>query len=573
MSKRSPAAETPGPDEAVRAELEPIFPDELNGSPIHSREKLLETTLQNQEAQREELAVRVRTAHGRTDGNIDDDPAGIARKQLAAASEQRHKDQDQALAQINAQQQRLLRSTEARTDNDISDDAAGLARKALADASQKRREEEAQALAEANAATARQRNTTGTRTDDDINDEAAGRARKQLAEASRRRREDEIEELARRNAYLIDIRSNAGPRTDSSLDDEAAGRARKELAEASRKRREVEAERIQQANNALQNRLNTIKSKTDDGDGGGLYESTGVGLLQRDTDVPRASFLRFAVEQENKEIAKQLREQRLQLRQIRIEQERQWLDEGRAASADRQKRQKRLRKLQKEVHKNNRSLVRDLRDDLARREQEKEAKTTTFREAARIRVLEASALDARLDAAEEEQDARERKEGTRVRLAVAAAFTRTRAEILAEKRQLVEEVQAARVLPLSARATHFTPERGQTKRDEAKIWAQQRDANEAEYLANAHANRAKAEAQRRFTQKSMMALLKQRKKNVKHERANDHAVKDEKARILAANRREVAAIYSKRFASKEQVASMWSSAGGLIAPPRDVATV
>ena len=532
------------------------------------RQELLEAEKQRQEQEAADLAQRTRKAGARTDDSIDDDPAGIARRKLAESSRERRGEEAQAAARRNAEEGRRLHNTAARTDDDINDEAAGRARKSLAKASQKRREEEAAQLARANAKVAQRRNNTNARTDDNIDDEEAGRARKALAEASKLRREAEAKELARQNSnFLQMIRHQSGTRTDSNIIDEPAGRARKQLAESSRRRREEETERIARANEQLKLRLDAIKSKTDDGDGGGEFESTALTLLERDTDVWRASFLRFEVEQQNKSIASHLREEQVLLRQQKADQERLWLAEGQALSRERRQRQKRLRKIQNEVRKHNRASVRSVRNAEAKGLEAAEARDREYREVARMRVLEANELDSRLDAAEEAQDAREREEGTRLRLSLAAALTRTRSEILAEKREVVNETQAARTGPASARAACFSPRRGQEKRDESKQWAQQRAENEDEYLHQATANRLKAERQRALTRKSMMQLMKFRKKEAVKERANDYLVKDEKARILTSNRKEVAAVYARRFASKDQVSRMWSSVGGgLIAP-------
>ena len=88
--------------------------------------------------------------------------------------------------------------------------------------------------------------------------------------------------------------------------------------------------------------------------------------------------------------------------------------------------------------------------------------------------------------------------------------------------------------------------------------------NEEDYLGEARANRAKAERQKIMTRNSLMALLKARRKHAVKERANDTLVKEERMRILTSNRKEVAVVYKRRFASREQVTKMWDASGGLI---------
>ena len=78
------------------------------------------------------------------------------------------------------------------------------------------------------------------------------------------------------------------------------------------------------------------------------------------------------------------------------------------------------------------------------------------------------------------------------------------------------------------------------------------------HLYNAcRANRSTAEATRKAARKSILRLLKQKQKAGKMERANDIVVQEAKRRVLSAKRKEVAAVYSARFASKGEVARMW----------------
>ena len=71
----------------------------------------------------------------------------------------------------------LLASTGARTDHDVSDDAAGIARARVASASKARKAAEAADLGRSNAALKAKLRATGAVVDDDISDDQAGQAR------------------------------------------------------------------------------------------------------------------------------------------------------------------------------------------------------------------------------------------------------------------------------------------------------------------------------------------------------------------------------------------------------------
>ena len=109
-----------------------------------------------------------------------------------------------------------------RTDSNIDDEAAGRARHELAAASKTRRAEESRAQAARNAAQQQKNKAAGPRTDDNIEDEEAGRMRLELAAASKTRKTDEARALAAKNAAqrqrLQKIKA-AGARTDDNLDD------------------------------------------------------------------------------------------------------------------------------------------------------------------------------------------------------------------------------------------------------------------------------------------------------------------------------------------------------------------
>ena len=133
-----------------------------------------------------------------------------------------------------------------RTDDDIDDEPAGIARKAYAKASEEARQREAAEQDARNAVMRGKIKNVEQRTDDDIMDEAAGRARLELAAASKARKASEAKELARRNAEMKQRLEKVAVATDDDIMDEEAGRMRLELAAASKARREEEAKQMRQ---------------------------------------------------------------------------------------------------------------------------------------------------------------------------------------------------------------------------------------------------------------------------------------------------------------------------------------
>jgi len=86
----------------------------------------------------------------RFDTNIEDDPAGIARVQMAKESKARQAKKAKALAEHAASRKKAISNTKAAGDDDIMDEEAGRMRIQLAEESRQRKEEEATALKASN---------------------------------------------------------------------------------------------------------------------------------------------------------------------------------------------------------------------------------------------------------------------------------------------------------------------------------------------------------------------------------------------------------------------------------------
>lgn len=200
-------------------------------------------------------------------------------------------------------------------------------------------------------------------------------------------------------------------------------------------------------------------------------------------------------------------------------------------------------------------------------------------------------LDARLDAQEGKTDEAERREGARARAEAAQAVGHVRSQQLERRRQMAKEIRtlamekataemyaAGLVAAATAAASTEQPpssplqlkdgtaaigaavsgslvamarQRGDQQRDEAKQLTLERSKRELGYIERAKANRERALATRERARAAVAEALATRKRGANKERSNDHLVDDEKARILAANKKEVSTIYRARFASRE----------------------
>ena len=131
----------------------------------------------------------------------------------------------------------------------------------------------------------------------------------------------------------------------------------------------------------------------------------------RESQLPVGAYAKFTAHYDNAVAAKALRERKAELKAQRIREEekrRQKVKEiVRAEASQNQK----IKEKQDAIKLRNINNKREQREVEAKWEEERVARDRAFAEAGRVRVLEAKALDARLDKQEEEVDAQERKEG------------------------------------------------------------------------------------------------------------------------------------------------------------------
>lgn len=276
--------------------------------------------------------------------------------------------------------------------------------------------------------------------------------------------------------------------------------------------------------------------------------------LDRDTPLPQTAYLRFRVTEDNRQMADLGRAEHEALLLLKEEQASAWVEHGKERVQERVMRQKRCRKLQKSLMKQRGRTVRQVREAEDAHEKLLAARRAEFHAEMRKRVLEASALDAKLDASEEKVAASQREEGTRERAEVTAACSEARAQQLAKRRGMAERnyLMAKEIREqIPHLLASFARQRGQEKREEATKWSVDRTKREETYLDKAKANRERALATRERAKSAMAEVVATRKKAAAKERDNDHLVTDEKMRILEANKKEVSNIYKARFASRE----------------------
>ncbi len=184
-------------------------------------------------------------------------------------------------------------------------------------------------------------------------------------------------------------------------------------------------------------------------------------------------------------------------------------------------------------------------------ELERNERQRKYEEAARVRVLEAKALDAKLDAAEEAVDAQEREEGTKMRLEVLEAARKNRAAETDQRRQMAVQVRWSLY-----HAEEKKREEGETKRRavaeaEARDRAlarETRQQKDAAFRAAAARKKPEVKAVRTRMQREKATLLAQRKEVAKKERANDHLVAERKEQVLQAKRLVRDQVAASRFA-------------------------
>lgn len=272
------------------------------------------------------------------------------------------------------------------------------------------------------------------------------------------------------------------------------------------------------------------------------------------SNILKATYLKFEMNELRRQDADAARTAREQLSKLRLEQDVHWEETGSALVRERYLRQKRLRKVRKALIKEKQQEVKVGKAEAAQGEERRRTADAHYHEIARLRVTEASQLDARLDALEEAKDERERQQGAKTRGQLASDHERVRRNLLHEKRASVFACVRERAGLVTARSACESIARHAADEVREGLGQQHRlrEQREQTYLAHARAAKTEAEATQRRMRAALHKLLQKRRKLAKRERENNYLVAQERARILESNRREVAAVYSARFASREE---------------------
>jgi hypothetical protein len=209
------------------------------------------------------VSARLKASTAVVDNDIMDEAAGQARIAAAAASEERRKNEQTFMQKRNKDMRDRVRraGSIARSDDNIDDEAAGIARIAMREASLARRAAERKELARANAAQRAVLAATQAVTDFSIDDDEAGRYRAVKADEARVRREREAEQLKQHalstRARILAVKAV----TDVDLTDEATHRWRLELATASAAQQLENRERLAQKNAQMRRALASARPR------------------------------------------------------------------------------------------------------------------------------------------------------------------------------------------------------------------------------------------------------------------------------------------------------------------------
>lgn len=506
---------------------------------------------------------RPKNVASRTDSRIEDDEAGAARVRMAAESEERKHAEEEERRQQNSAFSKKLAEGPSRTDSNIDDDPAGIARKEFAAASEARLATERAERRRHKQEMERRIRKTPPRTDNMMDTEAAAIARKVLADKSRAQKAAADAERRRKNAELRNIIEMTPPRTDDCIDDEAAGARRHELAQASARQRDRDREQRIFWNEHLKER---VREATDE-DGCDEQKQAFQALvakqeLEKGSDVSAATWVTFQRYMQNMFVANESRDARQKRDHRRQDLRNQWLIYGNHLSTRRAEQQMINREVQEEMHQYNRDDSERVRQEEAMRQQVRDAEHRAYMDAARERVRIARSLDDKLDAQEEAQDALERMEGSQMRFEIAEDLKTVREGGLALRRQqaaeLKEQTRQA-VLESTEQRNRNHAARASEKRAEAKRWNLQRNQHEDEYLRNARAAKADAEATRKKIKQSAKALVKRRQQNA--QRIRDEVDLDFETALQNIRDRKafVGAAYSSKFVDDDSAEQYRSS--------------
>ena len=365
--------------------------------------------------------------------------------------------------------------------------------------------------------------------------------------------------FSRGSAHRI---KTVAPRTDNEMDTEAAAYARTELALQSKERRKQEAAELVKWNAHMKQKVAAAQDADGwDEEADALCNIIAARELQPPSDVSTQKYIMYKNYLEKNEMGNETREQRKANEQRRKELKEAFMHRGQERI---ERRASQTRAMKKNLANRERSIAergRALKAQEAEWEERKNKDKRRHEAKMKKLVTEARGLDSRLDASEEAQDAAERHEANMMRLQISEALKMSRDERTSARRLMatsVRESSRQAVQEAGARTQREAMTRAKEHREEQAMRRFLKEQSEAEYLAEARANRDKAFASRATAKSSVSSM--QRQKNADADRIRSWADTEWNFEDTAVNiinrKRQVAEQYSTRYVSSD-MASEW----------------
>ena len=499
----------------------------------------------------------------RTDDNIDDDPAGIARIEMAAASKARRELEAADIRRKNAELKARLANIKAKTDDEMDTEDAAIARAEFAAKSKARIRAQIAQQRQHELEMQQRIQAVGPRTDVVMDNEVAAVARAELAAQSKAKRDTAEAERRLKNTETKQRLQSTESRTDAQLDTEAAALARVDLAEESKLRyKEEKAERLRW-NAVMKSRISAAQDYDGtDEDAEALADLIAQKQLGKPSEISCQTYIRYKDYVEKTARGAEGRQEKEERRQICLKNQADKVARGAELAQKRLEQQevnKRILQLREEHNQVNAAKFKAQEILMEKRKKREHAK---FLAKAKERVTIARGLDTKLDAQEEAVDAEERREASNMKAQMSVHIMEAReSELSARKHQVYSVREGTREanLEASARLMRESAERARQKREEAEKWRMQKKESDDEHRAMARSNRAAAMETRARGKAATAALQSSRKSDAANIRMWEAAEWDVERDKMSINMRKshVQNSYSTRYCD-EEAADEWN---------------
>ena len=282
------------------------------------------------------------------------------------------------------------------------------------------------------------------------------------------------------------------------------------------------------------------------------HELKRVAFLERGSAVPQYVYLRWKEVESKRELAEVERKEKEKLLRRKDANAAEWEARGRELVIQSVVRQRQTKRAQRQLQRRKEAQAQAVLEEEAAWEEERERRQLQHEAEMRARVLEGKAAQVRMTVSEEADAERLRKEGVRHRAQIARAAARVKQNISKAKQKTAAQIRAdlaEHATDVSEQIAGLRTTKAQEKRVDAQQWKSTRERRDGEYLERARLNRQRALETRANAKKAVAESLHTRKVGAAKERENDYLVACTRARILSENRKEVAAIYRRRFAT------------------------